>query len=71
MTLPPRRALTSLPVASQSAGQNVLCVGLLTPHSPPTAGLQWFGETFGPAQQRGRETRAERGSRSAGGHPMR
>ena len=85
MTLPPRRALTSRPVASQSAGQSehdarasgcrewvwprrnhslahradspALCVGLLTPHSSPTAGLQGVGETCGQqAEPFGRRT---------------
>ena len=39
----------------------VLCAGLPTPHRMGPTVSSGFGETCGPAQRRGRETRAERG----------
>ena len=43
----------------------VLCAGLPTPHRMGPTVSSGFGETCGPAQRRGRETRAERGEANA------
>ncbi len=53
--------------AHQPDGEQFLarCARVSRPRTRTTAGLQRFGETCGPAQRRGRETRAERGEANA------